>query len=189
MDIIIWVLIAVVVVILLYIGLTYNSFINLRNGIESTLNQINVALKKRLDMIAEIVDATKGIMKFEKGTLVDITKLRGQAGGSLNPTQLAKLATATNKLAGSIAIQVEAYPKLRSNDNVQQLVTAVQDAEQEIAQLRYTYNNIVQQFNTMRERVPSNIIAGLFGFAKTTYLQMKESAEELQKRADTKLDI
>ena len=68
-----------------------------------------------------------------------------------------------------------------------QLVDSVKDQEQEIAQLRYTYNNMIQEFNTMRETMPSNMIAGMFGFSKTSYLQMKESAQTPEKRPDMKL--
>ncbi|MBI3034071.1 LemA family protein [Candidatus Woesearchaeota archaeon] len=176
-----------VVLVGVYAMATYNRFINLRNGIESSFNQINVALKKRLDLIGEVVDSTKGIMKFEKGTLTEITKLRGQAAGNLTPELAAKLSNATGRIAGAISVQVEAYPKLSSNENVKQLVDSLQEVEQQIAQLRYTYNNTVQEFNTSREMFPSSIIAGMFGFSKNSYLQMKEPQESLEKRPDTSI--
>ena len=179
----------IVALIVLFVAMTYNRFINLKNGIESTLQQINVALKKRLDMIGQIVDATKGQMKFEKSTLTEVTKLRTQAAGNLTSAEAQKLAAQTSKLAGSIAIQVEAYPKLSSNENVKQLINSVETAEQEIAQLRYTYNNMVQEFNTKTETVPSNMIASMFGFAKTHYLKMQEDQAALDKRPDTSLKI
>lgn len=182
-----WIILIVAVVIVLWIVAVYNRFINLRNGIESTFNQISVALKKRLDMIGQIVDSTKGMMKFEKSTLTEVTKLRQAGKGSITPAKADQLLAATNKLAGSIAVQVEAYPKLTSNENVKQLISSVQEMEDEISRLRYTYNNTIQEFNTKRETIPSSIVAGMFGFNKKKYLEMKESAAELEKRPDTKL--
>ncbi len=185
---IVWIIIGVIVVLLLFwiVGI-YNKFINLKNGIESTFNQINVALKKRLDMIGQLVDATKGYLNYEKETLTKITELRSKVlSGNLNPQQTQEIERETRQILGNIMVQVENYPELKGNESVNKLMDSIKEVENEISRLRYTYNNIVQEYNTMTETIPSNIIASLFGFKKKEYLQFEENQAELNKRPEIK---
>lgn len=177
-----WIIIGIVVVILaIYVIAAYNRFINLKNGIESTFKQISVALKKRLDMISQIMDTVKGQMKFEKGTLTEVTKLRGQADQASDPKQANSFDQKTSQLLGALKVQVEAYPNLKSNENVTQLINSINTLEDEISRLRYTFNNIVQEFNTKLQMFPSNLIAGMFGFKKEEYTAFEESDKVLAK--------
>lgn len=179
-----WILIiiAVLVVILIFwlIGV-YNRFINLRNGIESNLKQITVALKKRFDLIEQVVSSVKGQMKFEKGTLTEITALRSKVGGSMTAAQAKSADAAMSKFVSGLNVQVENYPTLKSNENVKQLIDSINSLEEEISRLRYVYNNTVQEFNTKTQTVPSNIVANMFGFGKTKYLEFDESDSVLKK--------
>lgn len=177
-----WIIgIVVGVIILGYIVATYNRFINLKNGIESNFKQISVALKKRLDLIEQVVSSVKGQMKFEKSTLTDITKLRAQAKGTMSPETAKKVDAASQKLISGFQVQVENYPNLKSNENVSQLIDSINQLEEEISRLRYVYNNTVQEFNTKSQTIPSNIVAGLFGFGKTNYLEFEQTTEQLNK--------
>lgn len=169
-----------VIVVFYFIG-TYNRFVNLKNGIESNLKQISVALKKRLDLIDQVVASVKGQMKFEKGTLTEVTKLRSGIRGQMDAEQAKKVDAASSKVISGFQIQVENYPNLKSNENVSQLITSVNELEEEISRLRYVYNNTVQEFNTKTQTIPSNIVAGISGFAKNKYLEFDESESTLKK--------
>jgi LemA protein len=173
--------IVVAVIVLGYLFGTYNRFINLKNGIESTQKQINVALKKRLDLISQIVSSVKGQMKFEKGTLTEVTKMRAGIKPETSIEDAKKIDAASRKILSGIQVQVEAYPNLKSNENVSQLINAVNTTEDEIARLRYTFNNTIQEYNTKTQMIPSNIVAGIFGFGKNKYLEFSESEAELNK--------
>ncbi len=169
-----------VIIVFYFIG-TYNRFVNLKNGIESNLKQISVALKKRLDLIDQVVASVKGQMKFEKSTLTEVTKLRSGITGQMDAAQAKKVDAASSKIISGFQLQVENYPNLKSNENVSQLITSVNELEEEISRLRYVYNNTVQEFNTKTQTIPSNIVAGLFGFGKTNYLEFDESESTLKK--------
>jgi LemA protein len=178
----------VLAIIAIYLIAVYNRFINLKNGIESTFKQISVALKKRLDMISQVVDSVKGQMKFEKSTLTDITKLRSHASQASNPAKAGDFDKQSSAVLSALRIQVEAYPQLKSNENVSQLISSINSLEDEISRLRYTFNNIVQEFNTKLEMFPTNMIAGMFGFKKQEYTAFEESDKTLAKAPKIKLE-
>ncbi len=176
-----WILVGILVlVIVLWLIATYNRFIAIKNAIDSTFNQIRVAMKKRFDKISKLVETTKSFIKYEKTVLTDITKLRSMAVNSAEDVE--KLERKLNALMGSIRVAVEAYPELKSNESVKKLLEEISNVEDEIARLRYLYNDQVQMFNTMAERVPSNIVASLFGFGKKPYLRF---GKEIEKPVDT----
>lgn len=170
------ILLIVGVIVLFYFVGTYNRFIKLKNGIESNLKQINVALKKRLDLIEQVVSSVKGQMKFEKGTMTEITKMRSQVSEGMGAAKAKKIDTATTDFLAGLRVQVENYPDLKSNEQVRQLIDSINSLETEVSRLRYVYNNTVQEFNTKRQVVPSNIVAGAFGFNKSEYLEFDEGA-------------
>ena len=187
MGVIFWIILAIIVLVIFWFIATYNRFVNLKNAIESTFNQINVALKKRLDMIGQLVDATKGYLNYEKETLTKITELRSKVlSGNLDAKQTQEIERKTRQILGNIIVQVENYPELKGNESVNKLMDSIKEVEDEISRLRYTYNNIVQEYNTMTETIPSNIVASLFGFKKKEYLQFEESQSELNKRPEIK---
>jgi len=180
----VWLIILIVVVVVLfalYYFSTYNRFINLKNGIESNLEQINVGLKKRLDLIAQVVESVKGQMKFEKGTLENITQMRSQINQATTPDKAQKINEVTNKFMSGLNVQVENYPNLKSNENVTQLINSINGLEEEISRLRYVYNNTVQEFNTKTQTIPSNLVAAISGFAKNKYLEFAEDKKTLEK--------
>jgi len=165
----------------LYVVLTYNRFQTLRNGAEATLGQVQVALKKRLDMIGQLVESVKSYASFEKETLEKVTEMRSALAGSQSPERLGRLERESRQILGNILLTVEAYPELKTSEVVKELTDSIREVETELARHRYTYNNIVQEFNTRIDTVPSNFVARLFGFVKMGYL---EFGEEVQERPD-----
>lgn len=176
------ILLIALVVLGLFISI-YNRFKTLHNGADAGLAQIKVALKKRLDMITQLVDTAKGYAEFEKGTMTEVTKMRSRVGQIKGAGEVSKLGNQSRKILDNIIAVVENYPDLRSQENVKELMKAIQDVEDEISRHRYTYNNIIQEFNTKADVVPSNVVAGLFHFEKLEYLEFDES--EISKRPDT----
>jgi LemA protein len=179
-DLITIILLAVVALVI--IGLVvwffsiYNRFFNLKNSAEATLGQIRVAMKKRLDMIEQLLGAVKSYAKFERETLEKVTELRASvtSGG---PGQLNAVERESRSILGSLFAVAEAYPDLKTSGTVQELMASVRSVEDEISRQRYTYNNVAQQLNTMVDTVPSNIVARLIGMMKLEYLQFEEAIE------------
>lgn len=175
-------IILIVVVVLVLLGLVawffgiYNRFFNLKNSAEATLGQIRVAMKKRLDMIEQLLGAVKSYAKFERETLERVTQLRASvtSGG---PAQLDAVERESRSILGSLFAVAEAYPDLKTSTTVQELMAAIRGVEDEIARQRYTYNNVAQQLNTMVDVVPSNIVARIIGMQKLEYLQFEEAIE------------
>lgn len=181
-DIISLVLIAVVVLIVIgivaaAIGI-YNRFFSLKNSAEATVGQVKVAMKKRLDMIEQLLGAVKSYAAFEKETLTGVTEMRARIG-SAGPGDLNELERESRSVLGRLLAVAENYPDLKTSQTVQNLMSAVQGVEDEIARHRYTYNNIAQQYNTMTDTVPSNLIAGVMGFKKLEYLEFGEEIERV----------
>jgi len=168
----------VVILILSFIITTnYNRFQQLKNGAEATLNQIKVSLKKRLDMINELLESVKSYARFERDTLERIVEMRTKVLGVSNTEDIQKIDRETRRILGNILVAVENYPDLKTSQTVQELMKAIREVEDEIARHRYTYNNIVQEYNTKIDTIPSNFIARMFGFTKLPYLEFEEDIE------------
>ncbi len=181
-DIISLVLIAVVVLIVIGVAAAgvgiYNRFFSLKNSAEATVGQVKVAMKKRLDMIEQLLGAVKSYAAFEKETLTDVTAMRARIG-SAGPGDLNELERESRSVLGRLLAVAENYPDLKTSQTVQDLMGAVRGVEDEIARHRYTYNNIAQQYNTMTDTVPSNLVASIMGFTKLDYLEFGEEIERV----------
>jgi len=177
-------LVLIVVVVLIVIGVAaaavgiYNRFFSLKNSAEATVGQVKVAMKKRLDMIEQLLGAVKSYAAFEKETLTEVTAMRSRIG-SAGPGDLNELERESRSVLGRLLAVAENYPDLKTSQTVQNLMGAVQGVEDEIARHRYTYNNIAQQYNTMTDTVPSNLIASVMGFQKLEYLEFGEEIERV----------
>ena len=181
MDTLTMVLIGVVVVVavslIVVFVLTYNRLFRFRNASEAELGQIRVAMKKRLDMIEQFLGAVQGYTKFEREVMEKVAELRSavmQAGAG----RLAEIDKESRGLMANIMAIAEAYPDLKASVTVTKLMDAVVSVEEEIARQRYTYNNVVQEFNTMVDTIPSNVVAGVLGLKKLEYLQFGEEVEK-----------
>lgn len=180
-DIIFWILIGVVILVvigfILYAVGIYNRFFTLRNSADATLGQIKVAMKKRLDLIEQLLGAVKSYAAFEKDTLERVTRMRTSVG-TAGAGDLNEIEKQSKDLLGRLLAVFEAYPDLKTNTTVMSLMDTSKNVEDEIARQRYTYNNIVQQFNTLCDTIPSNIVARLIGMVKLQYLEFEKEIEK-----------
>jgi len=158
----------------------YNRLYRLRNSAEATLGQVRVALKKRLDMIEQLLEAVKSYAKFERETFESVTRLRG-AVFTAGPGDLREIDRESRRILGGIMAVAESYPELRTSETVSVLMDSVKEVETEIARHRYTYNNIVQEFNIMLDTIPSKFVASSLGMSKMEYLEFEEEVEERPK--------
>jgi LemA protein len=159
----------VLVVVVVYIYF-YNRLQRFRNAAEAELGQIRVAMKKRLDMIEQLLGAVQ-----EK-----VAALRAGVLGA-KPEELAKIESESRSLLGTIRAVAEAYPDLKASVTVMKLMEAIVSVEDEIARQRYTYNNVVQELNTMIDTIPSNVVAGMSGIRKQEYLRWGDEIETAPK--------
>jgi len=173
-----WIVLGVIVLILIGLLLwavgIYNRFYTLKNSSEATLGQIRVAMKKRLDMIDQLLGAVKSYAKFEKETLEGVTAMRASVA-TASPGDLDKVEAQSRSIFGRLLAVAENYPDLKTNTTVMSLMDSVKSIEEEIARQRYTYNNISQEFNTMMDTIPSKFIGHFIGLIKLEYLQFEEA--------------
>jgi len=180
--IILGLIVIIIICIILVFIFIYNKFQRLKNGAEAGISQIKVALKKRLDMISQLVEIVKSYAKFERKVLENIAKMRSSIGEINTPQDINKVNNQSKRILNNLIAVVENYPNLKASENVKDLMNAITDVEDEIARQRYTYNNIVQDFNTRVGSIPSNLIAKICSFKKIEYLEFEE---EVSKRPDT----
>ncbi len=171
------IVVVIIAVLVAYYFRTYNRFQTLRNAADATLGQIRVAVRKRLDLIGQLVDTVKSYARFEREVLEKVTAMRASVGRA-SPEELNKIERETRSILGRLIAVVEAYPDLKTSQAVGQLMQAIRDIEDEIARHRYTFNNIVQQYNTMIDTFPSKIVAQMSGFRKLPYLELGVSERE-----------
>ena len=174
------ILLVAVAVIVLFLIFTYNALVRLRNMVDEAWNQISVQLKRRHDLIPNLVNAVKGYMEFEQETLTRVVEARSAAvtateGG---PGNAAQAAQAENFLTGALRqlfALVENYPDLKANQNVMQLQEELTTTENQIGFSRQHYNATVREFNTSVQTFPNVLIAGVFGFRERDYFQIAEA--------------
>jgi LemA protein len=173
--------IVVVLIVLAVLLVTYyNRLFRFKNAAEAELGQIRVAMKKRFDMIEQLLGAVKGYTKFEREVFEKVATLRAQIS-TAGPANLADIQRESANLFGSIRAVAEAYPDLKASETVKKLMDAIVSLEDEIGRQRYTYNNVVQEFNTMCDTIPSNIVAGMLGLKKLEYLRFGDEIESAPK--------
>ena len=180
MNLALGIIIAVIVIVIIgiiayFIGI-YNRFFSLKNSAEATLGQIRVAMKKRLDMIEQLVESVKSYAKFEREVLEKVTKLRSEVFKA-GTGELREIDRESRGILGNILAVAENYPNLKTSDTVSSLMESVKNVEGEIARQRYTYNNIGQEYNILHDTIPSKFVARLIGLVKIEYLQFEEAVE------------
>ena len=172
------IIIVIVVLIILWAVGTYNSLVDFRNRVKDAWSQIDVQLKRRFDLIPNLVETVKGYTKHESETLEEVIKARNTySSASLPEDQLKADGELTNAINKLFALS-ENYPDLKANQNFQQLQQELQQTEDKIAMSRQFYNDIVMQYNNKIEMVPSNIIASLFKFKQEKFFEAQDSEKE-----------
>ena len=169
-------LIGVVVLVLLYAVVTYNGLVRLRNRIQNAWAQIDVQLRRRYDLIPNLVETVKGYAAHEKGTLEAVTQARANAISAQGPVAQAQ---AENQISGalkSLFAVSEAYPDLKANENFLSLQEELSGTEGRISYARQFYNDAVLRLNTKIQSFPSNILAGMFGFKQHEYFEADDTS-------------
>jgi len=189
MSMSIWILLGVVVVLAFWAMSIYNRLVQLRNRFKNAFAQIDVQLKRRYDLIPNLVETAKGYMKHERETLEAVIKARNQAVTAAtaaganpgNPAAMQGLSQAEGALTGMLGrlfALSEAYPDLKANQNMLSIQEELSSTENKVAFARQAFNDSVMEYNTKRESFPDTIFAGMFGFGAAELLQATESAEE-----------
>jgi len=163
-----------VVVIGLWFMLTYNGLVKLRNQVRNAWSQIDVQLKRRYDLIPNLVETVKGYASHERETLEQVVQARQQG---IDATSVEEQGRAENMITGALRqlfALSEAYPDLKANQNFLQLQEELASTENKIGFARQYYNDTVQQFNTRQQQFPANMVAGMLGFEASDFFELEE---------------
>ena len=170
------VLVAIVVVLLLYVVVAYNGLVRLRNRIEAAWAQIDVQLRRRYDLIPNLVETVKGYATHEKGTFEAVTAARANAINAQGPAQKAAAEKVIIGALKSLFAVAEAYPDLKANQNFLSLQEELTSTEGRIAYARQFYNDEVLKLNTKIQVFPTSILAGMFGFTAHEYFEADDTS-------------
>ncbi|TAL28286.1 MAG: LemA family protein [Nitrospirae bacterium] len=173
--ILISVLIAGLAVFILWTIFIYNQLVSLRNEVQNAWKQIDVQLKRRHDLIPNLVSIVKGAMEFEQDTLEKVVSARTRAVAATKPQEKAAAENMLTQALGKLFAVVESYPQLKSNENIMQLQEELTTTENRIGFARQLYNDLVANFRTKLEIFPNNIIASLFSFQREEYYSAAEA--------------
>ncbi|MDO8885692.1 LemA family protein [Candidatus Oleimmundimicrobium sp.] len=175
----VWVVLLILfVVIVLSVIATYNRLITLRNRIDNAWAQISVQLKRRYDLIPNLVETVKGYAAHEKEVFEKVTKARTQAIQAGNIKEQASAENMLTQTLKSLFAVAEAYPELKANQNFMMLQEELAGTESKIAYARQFYNDTVMRFHTLIQSFPSNVVASIFGFKERDYFEIEETSRE-----------
>lgn len=177
----IWIVVGIVVVLLIIVAATYNSLVVLRNKKDDQWSQIDVQLKRRADLIPNLVETVKGYAKHESSTLEEVIQARNSFVSSKTPEEEMKNSNMLTEAVSKLFALAESYPDLKANQNFLSLQNDLKDTEEKIALARQFYNDTVLTYNNKVQTVPTNIVASLFGFKKAEFFEIQESEKETPK--------
>ena len=166
--------VAIILLIVAFIVANYNALIQLRNKVRDQFSQIDVQLKKRADLIPNLVETVKGYAKHEKGTFEDVVKARNTYLSANTVEEKSEANNAMTTALNKLFALAENYPELKANENFLDLQAQLKDCEEKISYARQFYNDSVLAYNNKCEMVPSNIIAGMFHFEKEKFFEASE---------------
>jgi LemA protein len=168
----------VVLLLIIVIGI-YNNLVGSRNAVENAFGSIDVMLKKRYDLIPNLVETAKAYMKHEKDTLTAITDLRTRAvSGSLSTEEKIDVENKISGMMRSVMVAVESYPELKANDQFTMLQRSWNETEEQISAARRAYNAAVTSYNNAVEKFPSNIFASMFGHSRKQVFVIPETERQ-----------
>lgn len=176
-----WILLGVVLLIVLWLVTAYNGLIGLRNRVDNAWAQVEVQLKRRYDLIPNLVETVKGYAAHEQQTFERVIAARNAAQAASGPAEQAQ---AENLLTGALRqlfALAEAYPELRASENFASLQAELAETENKIAVSRQIYNDTVLSFNNKVQQVPTNFVASMFGFSAREFFEAGDEAEEAPK--------
>ena len=177
----VWLIVILVIVALLVIGLIvlYNRFVTLRNRVDNAWAQIEVQLKRRWDLIPNLVETVKGYAEHERGTFEAVTEARANAQRAQGPAETAAAEGILGQALGRLFAVAEAYPELQADENFRQLQDELAGTENRIAVSRQVYNDTVLTFNNAIQTFPGVVLAGPFGFMKREFFETDETQREV----------
>jgi len=184
-----WVLLVLIVVVVFWVIAAYNGLISLKNQTVNAFKQIDVQLKRRHDLIPNLVNAVKGAMDFERSTLEAVIQARNQAvkvgasGGG--PENVKQISQAENALSGALSrllVTVERYPELKATGNIGQLQEELTSTENRIAFARQLYNDTATQYNTKQQQFPTTLVAGVAHAERADLWEIDDQAERAVSR-------
>jgi LemA protein len=175
-----WVIVLVVLVLIVALAAVvfYNRLVRLRNRAENAWAQVDVQLRRRYDLIPNLVEAVKGYAAHERGTFDEVTQARTAAQQAKGVAEQAEAENVLTAAIGRLFAVAEAYPQLRATENFQQLQQQLAEVEQKIAVARQVYNDTVLTYDNALETVPTNVVAGLFNFSPREYFKTEDATRD-----------
>jgi LemA protein len=181
-----WIFWAVLLVLIGWIIWTYNALVALRHQLQNAWKQIDVQLKRRYDLIPNLIETVKGYMQYEQDTLQKVIDARSRAMASSGPKETAEAENVLTQSLGRIFALMENYPELKANDNALRLQEELTTTENQLAFARQYYNDLAMRFNMKQEVFPSNMVASFFRFQPAEFFSAPEN-ERATPRVDLKL--
>lgn len=188
-----WIILGIVILVLVVLALwvvgIYNKLVQLKNRFKNAFAQIDVQLKRRHDLIPNLVETAKGYLKHEKETLENVIQARNQAAGAReaaaaqpdSASKMQDLKASEGRLAGALTgffALSEAYPDLKANQNMMQLTEELTSTENKVSFARQAFNDAVMHYNTEREQFPAVLLAGPLGFAPAEFFEIEEESQK-----------
>ena len=183
-----WILLIVLVVVALWVMGAYNSLVALKNQVVNAWKQIDVQLKRRHDLIPNLVNTVKGAMDFERSTLEAVISARNKAVSAQGVPATAKAEGELTQALGRLFALTEAYPDLKSSQNVLQLQEELTSTENKIGFARQLYNDVATQYNTKQMQFPTNLVAGLAKASPADLWEIEDAAERAVPKVDLSLN-
>ena len=169
-----WVILGVLALIVIFVIVSYNGLVKNRMQTKEAWSQIDVQLKRRNDLLPNLIETVKGYAKYESSTLEKVTELRRQVAAATTPAEAMKASDALTRQISGIFAVAENYPDLKASGNFAHLQEELTNTENKISYSRQLYNSIVSNYNVKLETFPSNLVAAIFGFKAADFLQTPE---------------
>ena len=176
-----WIILGVLALIVIFVIVTYNGLVKNRMQTKEAWSQIDVQLKRRNDLLPNLIETVKGYAKYENSTLEKVTQLRTQVAAAASPVEAMKASDALTRQISGIFAVAENYPDLKASSNFVHLQEELTNTENKISYSRQLYNSVVSNYNVKLETFPSNLVALIFGFKASDFLQTPEEEKALPK--------
>ena len=176
-----WIIFGVLTLITLFVIVTYNGLVKNRMQTKEAWSQIDVQLKRRNDLLPNLIETVKGYAKYENSTLEKVTQLRTQVAAATSPAEAMKASDALTRQISGIFAVAENYPDLKASSNFAKLQEELTNTENKISYSRQLYNSVVSNYNVKLETFPSNLVTLIFGFKASDFLQTPEEEKALPK--------
>ena len=177
----IWIILVIVAVLVIFVIASYNGLVRSRMQTKEAWSQIDVQLKRRNDLLPNLIETVKGYAKYESSTLEQVTNLRNQVAAATSPAEAMKASDQLSRTVSGIFAVAENYPDLKASANFIKLQEELTNTENKISYSRQLYNSVTSNYNVKLETFPSNIIAGLFSFKAAEFLETPEEEKAVPK--------